>query len=336
MSRSVNRRALLTGLGTSAVGGLGAVAAAGPASAAGASTGTATGSAAPTAPAGHHGRPGHGDAPLIGRARGSRLHVMTFNIRMENTAQTKPGEADHWPEREPILVDLLEREQPTILGIQEGKYGQLAAIEQALPHHRMIGYGRQGGSADEYSAIFYDPRRLRVLEWDQFWLSDTPDVIGSATWGNRVTRIVVWARMQDRRTGRELAMINTHFDHESENARIKSAQAMVDLFSDGALEGLPTIVTGDFNSPAEDSGAYTTLVGDGPMLDTWSSARKHLTRDWGTFPGYEDPVEGGDRIDWVLTTDDVTAHAVGINVHRSPAGRYPSDHAPVQALISLH
>lgn len=273
--------------------------------------------------------------PLIGMARKDHLHVMAFNIRMENEADTRPGEADHWPEREPIMRDLLEREEPTLLGVQEAKYGQLPAIEKALPGHRMIGYGRQGGSKDEHSAIFYDAERLEVLSWDQFWLSDTPQVIGSATWGNSVTRIVVWAHMRDQRTGAEFAMINTHFDHQSETARIRSGEAMIELFEGGELDQLPAIVTGDFNSVAHDSGAYSTLVTDGPTLDTWDAAAEQLTPAWGTFPGYEEPVEGSDRIDWVLTTEQFTTHAAAINVSTDRSGRFPSDHAPVQALISL-
>ncbi|MFC0673241.1 endonuclease/exonuclease/phosphatase family protein [Brachybacterium hainanense] len=300
-----------------------------PAAALGAAALSAPAAAAGPAPTGGKGR------ALIGRAKKDRLHVMTFNIRLERSADTKPGEPDHWPDRRPILIDLLEREQPTLLGVQEAKYVQLSAIEEALPGHRMVGYGRQGGSKDEYSAIFYDADRLEVLAWDQYWLSDTPKVIGSATWGNKVTRIVVWARLRDLRTGQEFAYINTHFDHQSEPARIKSAQAMIDLFEGGELDQLPTIVTGDFNSAAHDSGGYTTLVTDGPTVDTWDTAATQLTPAWGTFPAYKDPVEGGNRIDWVLVTEDITVHQAAINVSRSKAGAYPSDHVPVQALVQL-
>ena len=313
MSRPLLRRTLISGLGVAAAG-MGATALAGSAA------------AAPTR--------GKGQA-LIGRARRGRLHVMSFNIRMENTANTQPGDADHWPEREGILVDLLEREQPTVLGVQEAKFGQLPAIEQALPDHRMLGYGRKGGSADEYSAIFYDPSRLEVLGWDQFWLSDTPEVIGSATWGNRVTRIVVHARMRELATGTEFVMVNTHLDHESEEARVKSAQAIVDLIGDEDPAGLPILVTGDFNSPAPDGGAYRTLVTDGPQLDAWDTAAEQLTPAWGTFGGYEQPVEGGDRIDVVLVSEGVTVHEAGINAFTGVDGRFPSDHLPMQALLSL-
>jgi endonuclease/exonuclease/phosphatase family metal-dependent hydrolase len=274
---------------------------------------------------------------LIGRAKRDEVHVMSFNIRYDRSANgdTVSGEPDHWPDRRPLLVELLEREKPTLLGIQEALYGQLAAIESALPRHRSIGYGREGGSSGEHSAIFYDTTRLEVLEWDQFWLSGTPALIGSATWGNSVTRILVWARLRDLASGSELAMINTHFDHQSEPARIRSADAMIDLFQGGELDELPTIVTGDFNSPAHDSGAYTTLVTDGPTVDTWDSAAERVTPAWGTFPGYEEPVENGDRIDWVLTTDDLVTTKAALNVWRDASGAYPSDHAPVQALIEL-
>ena len=309
------RRTVLTGLGAAA-GGAALAAAAAPAGA---------------APAQNPSR------ALIGRAKRDELHVMSFNIRYDRSSGggTVEGDPDHWPTRRPLLIELLEREKPTLLGIQEALYGQLTAIESALPRHRSIGYGREGGSAGEYSAIFYDSTRLEVLQWDQFWLSDTPDVIGSATWGNTVTRIVVWARLRDLASGAEFTMINTHFDHQSEPARIRSADAMIDLFQGGELDELPTIVTGDFNSHAHDSGAYTTLVTDGPTVDTWDSAAQRVTPAWGTFPGYDEPVEDGDRIDWVLTTDDLVTSRAAINVWRDASGAYPSDHAPVQALIEL-
>ncbi|MCW1804767.1 endonuclease/exonuclease/phosphatase family protein [Brachybacterium squillarum] len=296
-------------------------------------TATAAGLAAVAVPA--EAAPSASGKALIGKARKDQLHVMTFNIRMDNSTNTQPGDADHWPERRPLLVELLEREQPTLLGVQEAKYAQLGALEEALPKHRMIGYGRQGGSRDEYSAIFYDATRLEVLAWDQFWLSDTPDVIGSATWGNTVTRIVTWAHLRDLRSGTELVHVNTHFDHRSEEARIRSGEAIAALLEDEELAGLPLILTGDFNSPAPNSGAYTTLVTDGPLLDTWDSAEKRLTPAWGTFPGYEDPVEGNDRIDWICTSEGVRALRTAINVWRDADGRYPSDHAPVQTLIAL-
>ncbi|MDN5687995.1 MAG: endonuclease/exonuclease/phosphatase family protein [Brachybacterium sp.] len=319
MALALDRRHLLAGLGVAAVGVTAAV--------------TLPATSAPAKP--EAAEPASADGPLIGPVAEDRLHVMAFNIRLERVSDTESGEPDHWPDRRPLVIDLLEREQPTVLGVQECKFDQLSAIQEALPGHEYVGYGRHGGSQDEYSPLFYDAARFDLLAWDQFWLSDTPDVIGSATWGNEISRMIIWARLRDRQTDSELAVINTHFDHQSEPSRVKSAQAMVDLLEGGELDALPTIVTGDFNSSAEDSEAYTALVTDGPTVDTWETAAEQLTPAWGTFLGYEEPEEGARRIDWILSTEDVTTHEVAINVSTGQDGRWSSDHAPVQALVSL-
>ncbi|GAA1724881.1 endonuclease/exonuclease/phosphatase family protein [Isoptericola hypogeus] len=310
----ISRRSALTAVGT-----LGALGAAGALSAPAASAATATGR-----------RPGKD--PLIGAAKGSTIHAMSFNIRLDREDATQPGEPDHWPDRRPLVTAFLALEQPTILGVQEAEFQQLVAVEEGLGrHYRMAGYGRDGGAGGEYSAIFYDARRLTLLWWDQYWLSDTPDVIGSATWGNSVTRIVTWARFRDERTGREFLHVNSHFDHQSENARVRSAQV---VRAQIAAAGLPAVFTADANAAAGASGPYDALVTDGGLLDTWRDADRKLTPDVGTFPNYGAPVPGGNRIDWVLATPGTEVLAATINTWTRD-GRYPSDHVPVQALVRL-
>ena len=74
----------------------------------------------------------------------------------------------------------LYRDAKAVVTLTECLYAQLQDIKQDLaPHYDWIGSGRKGGSHDEETAIFYDTRRLAPVEYDQFWLSDTPSVIGS-------------------------------------------------------------------------------------------------------------------------------------------------------------
>jgi endonuclease/exonuclease/phosphatase family metal-dependent hydrolase len=258
---------------------------------------------------------------------------MTFNIRYDRPA-AQPGDLDYWPDRIAPLQDVLRREVPTILGVQEALHHQLVVIEAALPaSYRMIGAGRDGGSRGEYSPIFYDAQRLQLIEWDQFWLSDTPRLIGSSTWGNGVTRIVTWGRFRDTVTQREMLLVNTHFDHESHNACVRSAAAVLDLVR-FFRPRLPSIVMGDFNSDAGTSPAYRSFVGSGVLGDAWVLADEHLTPAYGTFPRYGRPVTGGRRIDWIMTTPDVLVRQAAVNT-ASLEGRYASDHAPVQALVDI-
>lgn len=276
--------------------------------------------------------PGTPAPPLI-TPNPTLLHIMSFNIRYDRPS-ARPGDIDYWADRIAPLQDILEREVPAVLGVQEALLHQLDVVAAALPStHRMIGVGREGGSRGEYSAIFYDSRRLRLIEWSQFWLSDTPNLIGSSSWGNGVTRIVTWGRFHDTATGREVLLVNTHFDHESDEARVRSAKAVLDLVRFFRPE-LPAVVMGDFNSDAGPSSAYRSFVDSGLLRDAWVAADERITPDFGTFPRYR-PAEVGDRrIDWILTTEDLHVRQAAVNISTLD-GRWASDHAPVQALVDL-
>ena len=266
---------------------------------------------------------------MFGPAEGDALHVMSFNLKY-----AVPLGPNSWRKRRPVMAELLRTEQPTILGTQEGLHRQLRDIEHDLPdHYDWIGEGRGGGVTDEYVAIFFDTRRLSALESGHFWLSDTPEVPGSRSWGNRTIRMATWVRFQDKRTGGELAVVNTHFDNVSENSRARSAELVRDRVN-AFPPGLPVIVTGDFNAPAGDSAAYTTLVEGAGLTDTWTAAAEHRGPLYATWHGYHPLVPGGARIDWMFTKGRVTVAAAGINTY-SRAGQFPSDHLPIQALLTI-
>lgn len=270
------------------------------------------------------------DAPLIGAPDGDLLHVMSLNVRCA-IDDTLPGSPDHWPDRAPLVAELLDRERPTLLGVQEAHFGQLTAVTAALGDgYRSVGHGRDGGAAGEHAAIVYDARRLTLLWWDQYWLSDTPRLAGS-TWDHVYPRVVTWARFRDERTGRDLLHVNSHLDHESADARERGARVVLDEIR---AAGLPAVFTADTNAPAAASAPYDVLVTDGGLLDTWRTAEERLTPEVGTFPDYGAPVPGGERIDWILASGGTEVLAAGINTWRRD-GRWPSDHTPVQALLRL-
>jgi endonuclease/exonuclease/phosphatase family metal-dependent hydrolase len=275
-------------------------------------------------------RTAHADeAPLIGRAEGADLHVMSYNIRYD-----RPDPSPHsWPERLPLIAFQLLRERPTLLGTQEGEYHQLQELSaELLPTYDWIHLFRNGGSAGEGMAIFFDTKRLRPLAYDHLWLSDTPRLIGSATWGNNVVRMLTWVRFLDLVTGREFVHLNTHLDHQSENARQRSAEMVRDVVAEFDV---PVIVTGDFNTPRESSAPYDILVTDGGLRDSWTDAEERLTPEYGTFNFWDPtPIEGGPVIDWILTTPGTAISKAAINTWSSD-GHTPSDHWPVQAVLRL-
>lgn len=257
------------------------------------------------------------------------LHVMSYNLRY--ASDTPPNE---WSARRPVMREQLRDARPQLIGTQEGLYAQLQDIATDLgPSYDSIGLGREGGSKGEFMMIFFDTRRLQPLEYDHYWLSDTPEVIGSKTWGGCCARMVTWVRFKDKATSKEFYAINTHLEAFDATARSKSADLILQRMT--ALDpALPVIMTGDFNEAAAAGvNVYDKLVTSGKLADSWVTAERRSAL-WGTFHGYKPLTPNGNRIDWILTTPGLRVSKANINTF-SKDGQFPSDHLPVESWIHL-
>lgn len=252
---------------------------------------------------------------------------MTYNLRY--ASQSPPNS---WPQRRPVAKALIDETRPDVIGTQEGVYQQIKDLAADLPEFRWIGTGRDGGSRGEFMAIFFRADRLEPLEYDHFWLSDTPDVIGSATWGNSNRRMVTWVKFRDLANDLDFYFINTHFDHQVQPAREKSAALVLER-----VEKLntrrPVILVGDFNAVAARNPAYDTLVGADRFQDAWLAAGKRGP-EINTFHNYGGPKPGEARIDWILTRGNVSCDSAEV-VTFEQGGQYPSDHFPVLARLKF-
>lgn len=257
----------------------------------------------------------------------AELAVMTYNLRY---ASSQPPNA--WEARRPVARALVERERPDVIGTQEGLYRQVKDLAADLPDYAWIGTGREGGSRGEFMAVFYRRDRLEPLEYDHYWLSDTPEVIGSSTWGNSVRRMVTSVKFRDRRTERDFYFINTHFDHQVQGSREKSAALVLERVKK-LKTMLPVLLVGDFNAVAESNKVYELLVGEDRFVDTWTVAAERGD-NWSTFHGYREPSKGGQRIDWILAWGPVQVRQAEV-VTFQQEGQYPSDHFPVIARLTL-
>ena len=265
---------------------------------------------------------------LAGPAAPGDLDVMTFNLRYASSS--KPNS---WAQRRPAMRALLTAERPALIGTQEGLIAQLRDIEKDLgARYDYIGMGRNGGTRGEHMAIFFDKDRLAPQRSGNFWLSGTPQVPGSISWGSAHVRMVTWVLFTDLETGRHFYAVNTHLDNVSENARRHAAQLIRDRLA--GLDRLPILLTGDFNSPAKPSSrAYNLLVNQAGYRDSWIAALRHGPA-YATIHNYQALVPDGERDDWILTTPGVTAVAALMNTYRRGT-QYPSDHLPVQVRLRL-
>jgi endonuclease/exonuclease/phosphatase family metal-dependent hydrolase len=258
------------------------------------------------------------------------LCVMTYNLRY--ASQTTPNS---WPERRPVMRDCILQVEPDLIGSQEGVYTQLKDLASDLSQYEWLGLGRDGGSRGEFLAVFYKRDRFEPLEYDHFWLSDTPSVIASTTWGNSNRRMVTWVRFREKPSGAEFYFWNTHFDHQIQPAREKSAALVLERVK--ALNTkLPVLLVGDFNATAGANRAYSILVNEDGFIDSWDGARERVGEGLNTFNGFRaGPHTGGSRIDWILFRGPVEVNKIQI-VDFQNSGQYPSDHFPVVVWMKLN
>lgn len=262
------------------------------------------------------------------------IAVMTFNIRY---GTANDGE-NSWPNRSGLVIDVLREHAPGIVGVQEALRFQLDELRDALPRYAELGVGRDDGlESGEYTAILFDSSGFAVKESGTFWLSDTPDVPGSKTWGNRITRICTWARFSRLETGETFHIYNLHLDHESQPSRERSAELLVRRIATRGTSG-PVIVLGDFNA-GEDNPAIRFLTGTSDqsqpnvrLRDTYRVLHPSPA-DVGTFNAFRGETSG-DQIDWILVSHEWEVVEATI-VRTNDGGRYPSDHFPVTASVRL-
>ncbi len=154
------------------------------------------------------------------------LRVMSFNIRYSYGKPHEEASENDWtdpkhPRRERV-VRVIRENLPDILGVQESRHLQIVDLQAALPEFAFYGIGRDDGQTEgEYSGIFFLKDRFKQLDAGSFWLSKTPEKPGTTfyTAHDAVPRIASWVRLADNKSGRELFVLNMHWDHISVPAR---------------------------------------------------------------------------------------------------------------------
>ena len=207
------------------------------------------------------------------------------------------------------------------------------------PATRVVGVGRDDGkAAGESSAILFRARGSTSPAGGKFWFSDTPEIPGSKTWGNRITRIATWARFVDR-DGSAFWHYNLHLDHESQPSREKSTALLLSA-SRARVPTEPVVVTGDFNVGEANPAIHTLVGAPGRAAARGAAVRRHLPRAASRrqggrhVHGFESGATAGDKIDYVLVQPGTGVLSAAI-VRTGENNHYPSDHFPVTARIAF-
>lgn len=255
---------------------------------------------------------------------GDLLRVMSFNVR--TPADTEP--AKRWPDRRDALVTLVKQRQPDVMGTQELVKEQADYIAEHLPDYRWFGDGRRGGEGDEHMGLFFNTRTMALIESGNYWLSETPDVPGSISWGHPYPRMVTWGLFERITDHKRVYVLNTHLPYraEDEPARVRGARQILTHVASLPVHA-PVVLTGDFNTvPASPTHAA--------LLEGMDDAREAAVQTTGPAQTFHDFSGVADRqLDWILVRDIQVLRFSTLDDRID--GILPSDHFPVEAELRL-
>lgn len=284
----------------------------------------------------------------IAALQAQSLYVGEFNIRNDNAKDAAAGNG--WAVRCPVVCDILEVEAFDIFGTQEVLHNQLEDMLAALPDYDYIGVGRNDGkTSGEYAAIFYKSDRIKCLSSGNFWLSETPEVVGSVGWDAKYTRICTWGQFKDKKTEKKFWMFNLHMDHRGVDARKQSALLVMERIKKMCGKQ-PYILLGDFNVD-QFNPIYPMMMESGMFVDCHDAAVVRFAPT-GSMNYFKTDFKTDSRIDHVLVSYDfdvldytvltysywseekpsaealeaIKAGKEGVVVHKQ---RLPSDHYPI-------
>lgn len=253
--------------------------------------------------------------------------IGTFNIRFDNPRDT----GNLWVNRAPVVANLIRFHDFDIIGIQEGLKNQIDDISAVLPEYARYGIGRDDGKdAGEHSAIYYLKARFKPLKNGDFWLSETPDKPGKGWDATCCNRICSWVYFQDLKTRKQFYVFNVHFDHQGVVARKESAKLILKKIKEIAGNE-PALFTGDLNG-GRDTEWYQEIATSGLLEDVHGKV-KYPYENNSSMNGFRTP-RGTGVIDHIFMTKQFSAEKWGI-LTDTYFGKYPSDHFPVLARVTL-
>lgn len=274
------------------------------------------------------------DSPVCKEMQSIEVSVMSYNVRGMMDADKRDSGG---------IITTIKAQSPDIFATQETTSADNAQSAKWISRFKSafistgeydVVLGYKVGNYLAYNPIYYKTDKFELVSSGQKYLSDTPDTKSKVDGSSEYYRIATFAVLRDKTTGIEFLVTCTHLDIAGYIVRTKQATILADLMKEYSL--MPVVVCGDFNTD--------------PSTDPIKAFKKNANVEYGadiaeikptlnvtTLNGEGQYIELGDKvIDYVFVAKNKITVQKYEHLDNKIGGRYPSDHLPVLASITIY
>lgn len=256
-----------------------------------------------------------------------KLLLVSSNIRFDNPADGP----NSWIHRKALLSQTLLAHGPDLIATQEGRFEQLKDFLSLLPGYDLVDQHRSWIGERMYPTFFIKNSSFELLKSEDLWLSETPGIAGSLSFGSTFPRLMTWMKVQPCGSKKNLIVVNTHLDHVRAETRKEQALVLVREIRRILEPQNRLIIMGDFNESPKGE-VRNILLGEFPeLIDTWRLFHNMEETSHHAFNG---EVQNGSRIDWILVDGSLEIKSAFLDKTHE-RGKYPSDHFPMVCELSI-
>ena len=258
----------------------------------------------------------------------AEVSVMNYNVRydLETTERDPQG-----------VMTTIAAEDPDVFGAIEvtDKWEAMLKSYFESDYTYVSGKKNQNSASGEYLPIFFKTAKYELVEQGSKWLSKTPDRPSMYS-GAAHYMMYTYVVLKDKATGTRFMYINAHLEpYQTAAARKVRALQAEQLKAFIEKQSLPVICGGDFNAiPKEEPISILTTGGN---LRYALNLAKDKLQTAGTMVS-EDYTTLGVRVyDYIFVSQSrVSVQEYKMIDNQDENGKYPSDHIPVSAKVSVY
>jgi endonuclease/exonuclease/phosphatase family metal-dependent hydrolase len=261
--------------------------------------------------------------------------ILSCNIRVALDEDEAKGLG--WSARRDICLKIIKSKKPDIISLQEVLKVQADDFRKYFSSYQLFGF--EGPEMDPHptgyygiakNPILFSKDRYELLTGGTYWLSETPLVAGSKSWDTARARHANWIRIRDKKSGRDMRVVNLHLDHVSGEAKVQQARMVVEESAQYQPDFVQ-VLTGDFNT------RFNSNVFESVRAGGWKESYETIHGEVEAghtgheFQGVKyDKASSKGRIDYIWYRGNIKPTS-SLIIKDDINGKYPSDHFFLQS-----